>query len=106
MKILLEEFHEKVGRENIFKLTIWNENVHQDSNDNDVRIVNFATSKNLVVERTMFLHQNLHKYTWTSPDGKTHNQIYLFIFISIQPVIHVTSHTSKYNIVQHTVLSH
>ena len=24
----------------------------------------------------MFLHRNIHKYTCTSPDGKTHNQIY------------------------------
>jgi len=23
----------------------------------------------------MFLHRNFHKYTWTSPDGKTNNQI-------------------------------
>ena len=22
----------------------------------------------------MFHHRNIHKYTWTSPDGKTHNQ--------------------------------
>jgi hypothetical protein len=38
-------------------------------------MVNFATSKNLVVKSTMFPHQNIHKYTWTSPDGQTHNQI-------------------------------
>ena len=75
MKILLGDFNTKVGRENMFKLTIGNESLHQDSNVNGVRIVNFATSKNLVVKSTMFPHRNIHKYTWTSPDGKTHNQI-------------------------------
>ena len=45
------------------------------SNDNGVRIVNFATSKNLVVKSTMFPHRNIHKCTRTSPDGQTHNQI-------------------------------
>ena len=73
MKILLGDLNAKVGRENIFKLTIGNESLHQDSNDNGVRIVNFATSKNLVVKRMVFPHQNIHKYTWTSPDGKTYN---------------------------------
>jgi len=46
MKILLGDFNAKVGRENIFKPTIGNESLHQDSNDNGVRLVNFATSKN------------------------------------------------------------
>ena len=75
MKILLRDFNAKVGRENIFKPTIGNESLHQDSNDNGVRIVNFATSKNLVVKSTMFLHRNIHEYTWTSPNGKTQYKI-------------------------------
>ena len=75
MKILLGDFNAKVGRENIFKLATGNESLHQDSNDNGARIINFATSKNLVVDSEMFPHRNIHKYTWTSPDGKTHNHI-------------------------------
>ena len=75
MKMLLGDFKAKVGRENIFKPTIGQESLHQDSNDNGVRLVNFATSQNLVVKSTMFSHRNIHKYTWTSLDGKTHNQI-------------------------------
>jgi hypothetical protein len=71
MKILLGDFNGKLWRENIFKPVIGNVSVHQDSNDNGVRIVNFATSKNLVVKSTMFPHRN----NWTSLDGKTHNQI-------------------------------
>jgi hypothetical protein len=39
MKIILADFSVKVGRENIFKLTIGNENLCQDSIDNGVRIV-------------------------------------------------------------------
>ena len=72
---LLGDFNAKLGRENIFKPTIGNESLHQDSNDNGVRLVNFATSKNLVVKNTMFPQHNIHKYTWNSPHGNTHNQI-------------------------------
>jgi hypothetical protein len=75
MKILLGNFNAKVGREDTSKSTIGNESLHQDSNDNGVRVVNFATSKNLVVKSMTFPHRNIHKYTWTSPVGKTPNQI-------------------------------
>jgi len=68
MKIVLD-FNGKVKRENIFKPTVGNESLHQDSNDSSVRIVKSATSKHLVVTSTMFPHRNIHKYTWTYLDG-------------------------------------
>jgi endonuclease/exonuclease/phosphatase family metal-dependent hydrolase len=74
MKILLGDFNAKVRKEDIFK-PIRNESLHASSNDNGVRVVNFATSKNLTVKSTMFPHRNIHKVTWTSPDARTHNQI-------------------------------
>jgi endonuclease/exonuclease/phosphatase family metal-dependent hydrolase len=74
MKILLGDFNAKVDREDIFKPTAANESLHEISNHNGVRVVNFATSKNLIVKSTVF-PCNIHKFTWTSPDGKTHNQI-------------------------------
>jgi hypothetical protein len=49
MKIILGDFNAEVGRENIFKPTIGNESLHEIGNDNGVRVVNFATSKNLLV---------------------------------------------------------
>jgi hypothetical protein len=60
MKILLGEFTAKVGREYTFKPTIGNENLHEISNENRIRVVSFATSKNLTVKSTMFPH--IHKY--------------------------------------------
>jgi hypothetical protein len=75
MKIRLGDFSAKVGREDTFKPTTGNEGLYQDSNNHGVRVVNVATSKNLVVKCTMFPHRNIHKYTWTSSDGKTDNQI-------------------------------
>jgi exonuclease III len=42
MKILLGDFNAKVGSEDIFKPTTGNESLHQISNDNGDRVVNFA----------------------------------------------------------------
>ena len=67
MKILLVDFDAKVGRENRI------ESVHPENNDNGIRLVNLATSKNFIVKSTTFTHRNIHKYTWKSPDGIAHN---------------------------------
>jgi exonuclease III len=75
MKTLLGDFSAKVGKESIFKPAIGNESLHEISGDNGVRVVNVATTKSLVVKSTTFPHRKIHKYSWTSPDGNTHNQI-------------------------------
>jgi hypothetical protein len=59
IKILSGDLIATVGRKDIFKPTIGNESLHESNNDNGLRLVNFATSKNLKVKSTMF------------PDGKT-----------------------------------
>jgi hypothetical protein len=63
----------QIGREDIFKPTIGNETIHEISNDNGIRGVNLATPKILTGISTMLPH-DIHKYAWTSPDGKTHNE--------------------------------
>jgi hypothetical protein len=75
VKILLGVFNEKLGREDIFKPTMGNESLPEGSNDNGVTAEIFATFKNLVVKCIVFSHGNIHKQTWTSPDGKTHKHV-------------------------------
>jgi hypothetical protein len=75
MKILLGDSNAKVGMEDIFKLTTGIESSHEISNDNGVRVGNFAKTKKSIVKSTMFFHHDIHKYTRTSPEGKTHKQV-------------------------------
>jgi hypothetical protein len=39
-----------------------------------VRVISFATSKNLMFKSAIYPHRIIHKQTCTSPDGITHNQ--------------------------------
>jgi hypothetical protein len=75
MRILFGDFNAKTVREVIFKPAIRNESLHEINSDSGFRAVNFAISKHLVVNSTMFPHRKIHKHTWTSPEGNTHNQI-------------------------------
>jgi endonuclease/exonuclease/phosphatase family metal-dependent hydrolase len=75
MKILMGDLNAEGGRQDIFKPIIGNESLHEASNDNGVRVVNFATSENLIVKSTTFPHHDVHKHTWISLDSVIHNQI-------------------------------
>jgi hypothetical protein len=69
--IILLDFNEKVGTEQIFKAIIENESLHEIRNDNGIKVI----SKHLTVKSAMFPHRNTHKHSYASPDGKIHNQI-------------------------------
>jgi hypothetical protein len=62
MEILLGDFNAKLGRDDIFKPTIGNESLYEDSNDYGVQVIKFASSKILVDTSTMFPQRNLHKH--------------------------------------------
>jgi hypothetical protein len=49
MKVFLD-FSARVDKEDIFKPTIGNESLHEIRIDNEVRVVNFATSENAQLE--------------------------------------------------------
>jgi hypothetical protein len=64
----------KLYKEDNSNPTTGNESLHEISIDNGIRVVRFATCKTLTVKISSN-SANINKYAWTSPDGKTHNQI-------------------------------
>ena len=44
-------------------------------NDNGERLYDFCQENDLIVGGTLFQHKDIHKISWTSPDGKTTSQI-------------------------------
>jgi exonuclease III len=106
MNIVLGDVNAKVGKEDIFKPTYGNERLHEITNDNGVRVVNFATSKNLMVKSTMLPHRNIHKYTWTSPDGNTHNQFDNILIRQVKafiPVYLMSDHSGQQTVIWTTI---
>jgi len=63
-----------MGQEEMQRPITGKYSLHTLSNDNGIRLINFACSKNMVVASTLFNHKDIHKITWRSRDGQTFNQ--------------------------------
>jgi endonuclease/exonuclease/phosphatase family metal-dependent hydrolase len=74
-RIIIGDFNAKTGKEENYTPVIGKHSLHDISNDNGIRAVDFAMSNNLIIKSTHFPHKNIHKQTWESPDGYTRNQI-------------------------------
>nr|KAG5704722.1 hypothetical protein BaRGS_005178 [Batillaria attramentaria] len=57
------------------KILMGDLNAQRTQNENGELFTEFCTTNDLVIGGTIFPHKTIHKTTWTSPDGRTVNQI-------------------------------
>lgn len=51
----------KIRREEIFRPTMGTESLHENCNDNRVRVVNFAAARDFIVKSTYFKSKDIYK---------------------------------------------
>ena len=71
IKIVIGDLNAQIGRERTFKPTIGGFSLHRESNENGMRLINFAASFNMVISSTFFRHKDIHKATWCPPGGRS-----------------------------------
>jgi hypothetical protein len=56
-KIIIGDMNAKVGKEQVYRPVIGKHSLHKRSNDNGMKLINFASSRNMVVGSTMLEHK-------------------------------------------------
>jgi len=59
IKIILGDFNAKVGKEDIYKPTISNESLHNETNNNGIKMIKFAVSKSFNVRSTTYAQRDM-----------------------------------------------
>ena len=75
VKIVIGDANAQIGKEELFVPVIGKHSLHESSNGNGLKLIDFATSRGMVIGSTLFPHKKIHKGTWKSPDNQTINQI-------------------------------
>nr|KAG5701747.1 hypothetical protein BaRGS_004349 [Batillaria attramentaria] len=75
MKIVMGDLNAKVGDNNTDRELVMGRHGVGTCNENGELFTDFCSFNNLVIGGTIYPHKKIHKTTWTSPDGKTDNQI-------------------------------
>ena len=69
MIVVMGDLNAKVGNNNTNREEVMGRFGVGVMNDNGERLCDFCSANGLVVTGTIFPHREIHKLTWTSPDG-------------------------------------
>lgn len=75
IQIVIGDVNAKIGKEDMFKSITGGESKHQESNDNGLRLINFAIERNMKIMSTHFKRREIYKGTWIIPGTNQANQI-------------------------------
>jgi len=58
------DFNGKVGKESGLAPNVEKYSLHEETNNNGCRMIDFAITKNMAISSTLFQHKRIHKETW------------------------------------------
>jgi hypothetical protein len=57
MKLVMGDANAKVGRETVHQTTIGKHSLHESTNENGLRLVDFAAGRQMAIKSTYFMHK-------------------------------------------------
>ena len=73
--LVMGDVNAKVGSDNLNFERVMKREGCGVQNDNGERLVEWCAFNNIIIGGTLFPHHNIHKLTWTSPNGRDQNQV-------------------------------
>lgn len=79
LRILLGDLNATVGKEVVLRQTMGNESSYEIINDNEIKVVTFASSENLIFKNITFQHPTFVNYLYLDYSWSGDNQIDHFL---------------------------
>ena len=75
VKVIIGDANAQVGREEFFRPVIGRHGLHSSTNENGLRLINFAAARGMAICSSYFPRLNTQKHTWRHLNGEACSQI-------------------------------